>query len=50
VGPGAGPEVFFGEEESLFSLPGIEPRFLGRPAPSLLTTRTALSRLLIYGV
>jgi hypothetical protein len=42
------PPVLFGrcdEEKNLFPLPGIEPRFFGRPARSLVTIVTELSHL-----
>jgi hypothetical protein len=35
----------YGEENNPLPLPGIEPRFLGRPAHSLVTIPTALPQL-----
>jgi hypothetical protein len=35
----------YAEEKNLFPLPGIESRFLGRPARSLVATPIELSRL-----
>jgi hypothetical protein len=40
IGPGR-----FGEEKNLPAPPVIKPRFLGRPARSLVTLPTELSRL-----
>ena len=37
----------FEEQKRFLFLPGIEPRFLSRPAHTLVTVHTALSRLLI---
>jgi hypothetical protein len=36
----------FGGEKNLLSLPGIKPRFLGRPARGLVCIQTELARLL----
>jgi hypothetical protein len=36
---------YYGEEEILLSLTGIEPRFLGHPASILVAITTELSRL-----
>jgi hypothetical protein len=36
----------FEEEKNLLTLPGIEQRFVGRPARSLITTPVTVSRFL----
>jgi hypothetical protein len=38
------------EKTNLLSLPGIEPRFFGRPPHSLITTLTELSVPIIYDI
>ena len=45
VGPRAGLDVLV-QSHNLLSLPGIKPRFLGRPTRRSVTTPTKLSRLL----
>jgi len=37
----------FGTGINLFSFPGIEPRFLGRPAHGSVTTQSTLPRIVL---
>jgi hypothetical protein len=40
----------YGEEENLLSVLEMEPRFLGRPTPSLLAAPTELCRLMVLWI